>query len=491
MFKRPRFWLGLLLGSFAAFGSLIGSQKRRSAHAQAAFPKAIFDLSPDALIIANNAGEITHANAAAHELFGPQYAGLAKLCYPNGQQVPPGQLPIKRVLRTGTHMAGEGYRGTATDGSVCILDVSARPLPGGGAAVIFRDVTTLHGSQAREAQAQARQETMQQLGRRLSEAVTTEAAGRIVVESARALLGGMAQARLYGYDPAAQTGTRIASDPDDRPKRPQSAAQARLPTFPFDACVPALWQLYIDRQAVAASCAELGEETARAAYALPLLAGGAAIGHLALASSVSGAFEDPARVQALDVLVCLAALALTRPQAAERTAVLTAQADAVREIACAAAVGTEPNSLADLVSGHVRRVIACDICTLSVPMDGKLSILGKAFQDDLLFPGRISSADLALHGKAVQKAWRTQKNVTQLAIKNPSFETGPWRAFAGKSGRHSVLALPLASQLGVLTVYTDGDSPLPDAQVKFLETLAALASAALRPASVPEVRADC
>ena len=493
MFKRPPFWLGLLLGSLAAFGSLSVSRKRRPAHSQAAFPKALFDLAADALIVCDDAGAITHANDAAQKMFGSSGEGLAKLCYPNGQRVPPGQLPTSRVLQTGKSMAGEGYLCIAADGAVYILDVSARPLPEGGAAAVFRDVTAQHESRAREIETQARQQTMQQLGRRLSEATNTEAVGRAIVESARALLNSVpgAQARLYSYDSMKQTLTRLASDPEDRPKRPQSSAQARLPTFPFDARIPALWQLYVDRQSTAASCAALAEGEADSAYALPLLAGGAATGHLSLTSSVNGAFDDPALWQALDVLASMAAFALAAPQSAGRAAAFQAQADALREIVQAVAAGTEPSRLADMITGRVRRQIACEVCTLSVPIDGKLSVIGEALQDDLLFPERPARAAPALHGKAVQKAWRTQKNVMQSSIANPSFETGPWRAFAGKSGRHSVLALPLASRLGVLTVYTDGDLPLPEAQVKFMETLAALSAIGLRPASVPEARADC
>ena len=491
MFKRPRFWLGLLLGSLAAFGSLIGSRKRPPVISQAAFPEALFDLAPDALIACDGAGTITQANAAAQALFGLQAIGLTNLCYPNGQNVPPGQRPLSRVLRTGKSVTGEGYLYTASDGTVCILDMSARTLPEGGVAAVFRDVTARHDSLVRETETQARQQTMQQLGRRLSEAATVEAIGRAVVESAHTLLGSvpMAQVRLYAYDVAAQALTRIASDPEDRPKRPQSAAEAQKPTFPFDARIPVLWQLYVARQPAAVCLIELGEDAAASAYALPLVFGGAATGHISLTSSIVGAFDDPHKRETLDILASLSALALAGPQSADLNTALNARADAVREIAGAIAGGMESGRLADLITGHVRRQIACEVCTLSVPIDEKLSVLGEAFQDDLLFSGRTARTDPALHGKAIQKAWRTQKSVTHLGIVNPSIETGPWRAFAGKSGRHSVLAMPLASQQGVLTVYTDGASPLPDTQIKFLETAAALCAIGLRPASASEGRA--
>ena len=339
----------------------------------------------------------------------------------------------------------------------------------------FREVTALHDGLVRENQSKSRHLVVQTLCRRLTKAGTAGEIGRAVVESVHSLLDAVpnVQVRLYLYTPSAQTLTRLASEPEDLPKRPKSSAQMP-PVFPFDVQVPALWQLYIARQPWRGGLPAPGEKSCASAYALPLLTNGAALGHLTLTSSASEAFDDPAQQEMLESLASIAALALTLPQSADLATALQVQADAVREIAQAVAGGLEHRRLADLISGRVRHVTGSEVCTLSVPAGGKLSVVGTAFRDDLLFPDRITPIDLVLHPKAVQKAWRTQKTALQLGVTNPSFETGPWRAFAGRAGQHSVTAVPLTSRQGVITVYNNGASPLPDAQIKFLETIAAV-----------------
>jgi len=266
--------------------------------------------------------------------------------------------------------------------------------------------------------------------------------------------------------------TCLASAPDDRPIRPQSAAQSLPKTVRFDAQLPELWQLYVARK--------LFENS------LPLLAGGVAIGHLCILSKTA-VLEDPDQRGALEVIASLAALALAGPAASAQAASLAAQAAAMREITQAAS-GSGSHALADSVTAHVKRVVRADVCLLSVPIDGKLSALGQTFPDDLLHP-KTAPDDPRLHGKAVQKVHRTHKSVVQAGIANPSFEAGPWRAFTG-AGCHTLTALPLSSKRGVLAVYTQGASPLPDSQIKFLETLAAIVSLSLASASVQEDRAN-
>ena len=394
-------------------------------------------------------------------------------------------------------MTSAEYHYVSAGGPACALDVSASALPGGGAAAVLRNVTAVHMAEGRLGQTQARQTALHTLGRRLNQAAALDAIGRAVVEEVHSLLGSLpdVQVRLYGYNAAVQTLTRLASEPEDRPKRPKSAAEARLPEFPFDAGVPALWQLYIARQPATAGPAILGEASAASAYTLPLLAGGLAIGHLSVSSSSADAFDDPDLVQTLGSAASAAALALSGPQAAVQAETFTAQLEAVREIAHAVAGGAEPGRLADLAGHYIRRMTQAEVCTVSVEAEGKLSIAGKAFRNDLLHPERWEPNDPALQSKAARKAWRTQKTVTQLGLV-PSVEAGPWRAFAGKLGTHSVTALPLASRLGVVAVYMDGAMPLPDTQIKFLETVAALlsvglVSSGLKPASAEASRADC
>ncbi len=482
MFKRP-LWLGLLLGSLAAFSLLRQRPALTDCHA------ALFDLTSDALVRCDAAGTIQFANAAAHQLFGPDCAGLSFLCYPNGQRVPPGQLPHTRGLRSGQSAANE-YHLHAPGGEARVLEVSALALPSGGAAAVFREVTALHRLQAYLDQAQARQTALHRLGRRLG-AATSDAIGRVVAEEVHALLGGLpdVQVRLYGYNPAAQILTRLASEPEDRPKRPKTMAEAQPPVFPFDADTPAMWQLYVDRQPSFTCWGSLGEAEAASACALPLLVDGVAIGHLSVSSSATDAFDDLPLLQALTVAASAAALALSVPQAKQLAESSTAQLDTVREIAEAVAQGAAAGQLAELVSVQVRRVTNAALCTVSIEDNGKLCVLGEAFRDDLLHPERGKPTDPMLQSKAAQKAWRTQKMASHLGLTNPSLEKGQWRAFAGREGKHSIFALPLADRRGVLAVYWDGAMPLPEAQIKFLQLVAALASLGLKPATNGEVGA--
>ena len=483
MFKRP-FWLGLLLGSLAALGAFLRRVPPAASHS------TLLDLTSDAFVVCDAAGTIIYSNDAARQLFGPECAGLFTLCYSSGQRVPPGQLPHIRALRSEASVTGAKYHLAALGGRTRVLHATVSALSSGGTAAVFEDGTALHTAQARLDQAQARQTALDTLGRRLS-AAPADAFGRVIVEETHALLGDLpdVQVRLYGYNPVAQVLTRLASGPEDRPKRPKSAADAQPPQFPFDAGVPELWQLYVARQPSFACLDSLGETEAASACALPLLAGGFAVGHLSLASSAADAFDDPDLVQTLRIAASAAALALSAPQAAELAGSWAAQLEAVGEITQALAGHASPEQLVDLVSAQVKQVTNAALCTVGLEEKGKLCAAGKAFQDDLLHPERSKSNDPVLLGKAAQKAWRTQKAVTHLGLENPSIETGPWRAFAGRVGQHSVLALPFAHRLGVLTVHWDGATVLPDMQIKFLQTAAALVTLGLEPAIAEEAGA--
>jgi hypothetical protein len=484
MFKRPFFWLGLLLGSVTAFRSL--RWKPRKPVAVSA--DLLIDLIGDALVTCDSAGTLTYSNAAALTLFGPQAKHLPALYYPNGQLVPPGQMPLTRVRSAGQKLVGAEYHGTDASGAACVLAVSAYPLPGGGAAAVFRDVTAQHTSQAHLSRMQARQTALCTLGRRLGKAATLEDVGRIVVEETYSLLGSLpdVQVRLYGYSSSVQTLTRLASEPEDRPKRPKSSAQSQPPVFPFDASVSVLWQLYIARQPTLIGLSVLGEAEAASVYALPLPADGLAVGHLSVSSSASNAFDDPALRETLELLASTTALSLAGPQSAELAANLKQQRDAIGEIAQAIAAGVERSSFVDLAIGYVKRITKAEVCTVSVAAEGKLVIAGEAFRDDLLFPERNAPNNLTLQSKAAQKAWRTQKPVTRLAVTNPEYQAAVWRAFA-EEGCHSVVALPLTPRLGVLTIYMNGVLPLPDTQMKFLETIAALLSIGLASQRLPAI----
>ncbi len=457
MFKRPLFLLGLLLAAFAAFRLRLPKPRPQPA------PRSDFqDFVSDALLIQGSTGTV-EANGPAQTLFGEGCS--PSLRYLTGQDVPPGQHPLQRAALSRETVSGL-YRGTSAEGTECVLAIMARPLLDGGAAAIFRDVTAQHESEERAQAARTRQAVIQKLCRRLSFAGTADTVAQSVTEETLALLRECPdiQVRLFVFDSASDTLTCLASAPDDRPKRPQSAAEAQPMTVRFDAQIPELWQMYVARQSSASG--------------LPLISGGVAIGHLSVTSSTGNVFEAPIVRETLELIASLAALALAGPSASARAAASTAQTDAVREIAGAVGSGRTLAELADLAAAQVKRVTQAAVCTVSVPAGGKLCIIGEAYQDDLLFP-ETAPDDPRLHGKAIRKAWRTRKIVTHLGLP-PDTDDGPWRVFTGSTGLHSIIALPLAER-GVLSVYTAGNAPLPGTHRKFLETVAALLS--LSPAS--------
>ena len=458
MSNRPLFLLGLLLGAFTAFRLRLPKP-----------PPAFLDLTDDAFVACDRVGRIVKTNAAAQELFG--LSSLPALRYPTGQPVPPGQHPLKRVALSRESYSG-AYRFTSADGSERTVEVSAKPGPNKTSLALFRDVSVLHESSRRAQEASARQEIVQTLCRRLGEVESAGAIGRAVTEEVSTLFNALpgVQAKLWMLDPLTDTLTCLASCPDDAPKRPKFVAQSQSLSVHFDAQSPELWQLYVARKPFENS--------------LPLVAGGVAIGHL----SVIVPSTELER-ETLGMIASVAALALAGASAKAQTAGWAAQSAAVREIAAAMQAGRPGGELADLATAQIKRLVGADVCTLSVPINGMLSVRGQAFTDDLISPATAPNAP-CLHGKTVQKASRTQKMVVQTGIANPSVEAGPWRAFAGSVGRHSIVAIPLAEKRGVLAVYTAGERALPDVQIKFLQTIAALLSVSLLLATATADGAD-
>lgn len=496
MFKRTSFWLGLLLGGLTSFGTRRGWLPLLREKA----PDPLLDLVGDAVVVCNSSGVITYTNAAARTLFGQDGAGFSQLCYPSGQSVPPGQLPLARVQRTGKTVEGAGYLCVSPDGAPRVLDIIARPLPDGGTAATIRDMTALGEGQARETTTGRRGQVLRDLCRRLSVASDADELARCLVESALTLAEGLPQAhaRLYLYDSEKKLLTRLASAPDDRPKRPKSQRQAELPTFPFDAASPLLWSVYIDRQQVVSGDvagdarfqANLGEESVGSACALPLFAGGVALGHLSLSSRAAETFADEGLRDALTLVSSVAALALAGPRQAAQANHLGAQVEALRDVVLAVGRQTEIGPLADLVSRHVCRVVGGEVCLLALHAGAGLRLVGDSYKDALLFLDRHTPDDPALCDTGIQKTMRTGKTVQRVGLANPAFDAGVWRAFAGQSGKHSILAVPLAAGQGALTVFKAGDAPYSETHVKFVETLAALVSAALPSASPIAVPAN-
>ena len=478
-FKRPPFWAGLLLGGLASFGAWRFRQPPRSSPLD-----PVFDLVGDAVVIADASGTLAKLNAAARTLFGPDGAGLRSLRYPSGQPIPPGQSPLVRAQRTGAAMEGMGCLCVSADGETRVLDISATPLPGGGVAIVARDATEAGQSRAREAKTHEREEVLRALCRRLAAAPDAGEPAQALVESALALAAGLpdVRARLYAYDSEAKRITRLASAPNDRPKRPRSRKQAQPPTFPFDASAPLLWSVYVAREPA------LGDDLEGFAYAVPLLMGGAAVGHLSVARPNADALTDDGLQQALGLLASVAALALAGPRQAAQNAALAAEAKATQAVIRAVAERVGPDALADLVYGEVARVTGAEVCTVALREGEGLRLVGTAYREALVFPDRHAPDDPALAGDAAREAMRKGRTVRRAGLANPSFEAGVWRAFAGQSGRHSVLSVPLAAGQGALTAYAAGDAAFPDAQVRFLEALAALVSLTLPGASPPAGR---
>lgn len=470
----PPFWLGLLGGGLASFGTRRAWLPRPPTPP----PDPLLDLVSDAVIRCDGAGRVAPANAAARALGCGDTPVDLPLHYPSGQPVPPGQMPLARARRSGQPVACPGYLLTTPDGAARVVDVEAHPLSGGGAAAVLRDVTASAASLAREARAQSRARVLDELARRLGAAPGRDGAARAAVEAALALLDGLpgARARLYLRDPHAGRLTLLAAAPEDHPKRPRSQAQARASDIPFDAAVPWVWAVYVAREVYA------DEDT----LILPLLAGGGTLGHLTLGAQIGEDMEDEGRRGALTLLAATASLSLAGWHQALRADEMAAQAGALRGVARAAASGAVPDALADLVVGHARRLAGADLCTVAWLEAGRLRLAGSSFRDALLFPEGYAPDDPALCGSAARKAAKTGERVMRAGLPNPAFGAGPWRALAGQSGAHTVLSLPLAATRGALTVYVLGGLPPSDAHVTFLESLAALLSLFPPPATTPE-----
>ncbi len=483
MFKRLSFWLGLLLGGLASFGT-----RRLWPPSRPTRFDPLLHLVSDAVLLCDASSGFVDLNPAARALFGPGGAGLAGLRYPSGQPVPPGQLPISRALRTGRIAEGEGYRCVSAEGTARVLDIQARPLLGGNAVLIARDRTEAGEGRAREMALGRREQVLRDLCRRLAAAPGVGEMAQAAVESALALADGLpdVRARLYAYDSDAKRLTRLASAPDDRPRRPKSHRQSQRPTFPFDASSPLLWSLYVAREPIIG--ADVGDEAAPPAYALPLLAGGVALGHLSLSGPAPEALAETGLGETLGLFASVTALALAGSRQAAQAELLAAQSEALRTVAQAVAERTGQDALADLVGHEVRRALGAEVCTLALKNGEGLHLVGMAYRDAQLFLDRYASDDAALVGDVAREAVRKGRTVQRAGLANPHFEAGVWRAFAGQSGRHSVVSVPLAAGRGALTAYAAGGGSLPDTQITFLETLAALVSAALPQAIPPAER---
>lgn len=480
----------MIVGAVSGFAL---SSRRTVISAEPSPADPLLGLVGEAVLVCDAAGAVTYLNATATEWFGDDGAAAFHLRYPSGQPVPPGQVPLLRTLRTKNPGVGTGYGCTSPDGTGRTLEVTTRLQTTGGVVAVFRDITEVSETRNQAAQGERREEILRRLCRRLSAALSPDDLARSTVESAEALLRDVpnANVRLYSYDPSAKQITRLAASPERRTKSMRSQNAPQAVSFPLDVTQPQLWNVYVGREIFTGSLVETpGEEPAAAYLALPLIAGGEVSGHLSLTSADPEALFAPALRESLTLLASIAALALAGPSQAAQTETLAAQVAALREIVGAVAKRLEPGDVADLVGRHVQRVLGAEVCILALAEAERLRVLGHDYQDALLFPERYTADSVPLTQGESEKAQRTGKMVQTIGRKNPRLEEGPWRAFAGQSGRHSVLSVPLPTGQGVVTVLRAGEATFSDGQVRFMETLAALTAAALPAAMTAATRED-
>lgn len=450
---RPTFWPGFLLGALTAFAVLF----RKPVPAPLTSPDPLLDFISEAVVACDASGQVVKANAVARALFGADLAGCQRLCYPTGQPVPPGQLPLSRRDFSPTPTL---YLLTGTNGQTRTLEVTIRPLPGGGTATVFRDVTVHRNAVARDTRVQSDADALHTLSRRLGQAKTAEDAAEAAVEAALVL--GADMARCFTYDVDAKQLTQAAARLDTKLKRPRTQTAARPETALFDAANPLHWAMYVSKEPFQSA------DT----LAVPLIAGGRVLGHLEVSGGPGLSREM------LTLAASLTAATLAVRQQADRADSGAAREAALSEIAALLAQAAPLDTLCDAAAAHLRRLLFAEVCTVAV--NGRLR--GQDYQDSLLRPERHKPDDPALRHEAAEVATALGVTVQRTNLRSPEFADAVWRAFAGASGQHRVLAVPLTGKhAGVLTAWAAGGGAFTRAQVQFAETVAALLS--VRPAT--------
>ena len=175
------------------------------------------------------------------------WAARIGLCYPSGQPVPPGAVPLARALRTAQALDPEEYAIHTAGGERRLIELTATPVlsaapPGpdfpedavlvAGAVAVFRDVTDLRHSQQQERAANRRVETLVGISRRLNATLDLDEIHAIVTEGALTLLPERprparpaVRLRRRDQDPAP------AGDAAGRPPGPAPGLPARQPAL--------------------------------------------------------------------------------------------------------------------------------------------------------------------------------------------------------------------------------------------------------------------
>ena len=486
----------------------------------------------DGVILCDGAGRLVSVNRAGQAILSSglfvagerveTWAARVGLCYPSGQTVPPGAVPLTRVLRNAQALDPEEYAVYTETRERRLIELTATPvlssslsgveLPDDGvlvtgAVAVFRDVTDLRNSQQQEAAANKRVGTLVDISRRLNAKIEDlDQVHAIIAEGALALLPSVPGLRtlLYDFDAETKDLRLLTMLPEARPgKRPASLRDSQPFSLPFDAASPLLWRVYVSREtltvrdtALDPSCTEPSASQVlrggvaalplpASALILPLLAHETVSGHLALTSSAPGAFDDPRLADALKSLAALAVIARTNALLYGNTRQRADELNALWTVGEATASKLELTDVVDTLTDQVRRVMGGEACTLTLfEREGDAQSLrwqGTAWREWALAASGQCLCDTC--DQVTQEAVLKGEPVSLIGRRNPDFPLCRWRAFAGQSGEHSVLAVPLKygdETLGALTVFVRGSRPFAPDQIKLLGTLASLAVAAVR-----------
>ena len=487
----------------------------------------------DGVVLSDEAGRLVSINRAGQGILSSgvsvpgerveAWAARIGLCYPSGQPVPPGAVPLARALRTAQALDPEEYAIHTASGERRLIELTATPVlsaaPTGpdfpedavvvaGAVAVFRDVTDLRHSQQQERAANRRVETLVDISRRLNATLELDEIHAIVAEGARTLLPSVPglRALLYDFDGETKLLRLLTTQPDARPaRRPSSLRDSQPFALPFDAASPLLWQAYVSRRmlvipdrtqaphdsdaagALVLNGGAAGLPAPASALILPLLARDTVSGHLALTSSAPGAFDDARLTDALTNLAALAVIARTNARLYGQMRQRADELNALWTVGEATASKLELTEVVDTLTDQVRLVMGGESCTLALyERTGDLSRLrrqGTAWREWALAEGNPDGRCCGSCDLVTQEAARMGEPVHLIGRPNPDFPQCQWRAFAGQSGEHSVLAVPLKygdETLGALTVFVRGSRPFAPDQIKLLGTLASLAVAAVR-----------
>lgn len=482
----------------------------------------------DGVVLCSASGQLASVNRAAQAILGQDqieagesieaWTARIGLCYPSGQPVPPGAVPLMRTLRTGQTTDREEFL-LATGVESRVVELTSAPVfspdDAGrdtvvGAVAVLRDVTELRRSRQQEGVANARVGALVQISRRLNTTLVESEIHTIVTEGALTLLPSSyaesARALLYGRNDEKRL-ILLDTSPEERPKRPRTRQQSEPLTVAFDAKSPLLWEIYVQRLPVISGdiagdtrfAAEADRRLlqgaapvpppVRSALALPLVAGSAVSGHLVLTSPEPRAFDDPRLQDALTNLASLATIARANARLYGQTHQKAEELDALWTVGQAVVTQLHLRDVADTLTERVRAVFGAELCTLSLwettpSGERHLRWQGSRYEEALL-PEQAgpSLLECGKCDETTRQAAERGELATRLGVANPPFGGCRWRAFSGQSGAHSILAAPLRQGeevLGALTVTRSGDAPFSPEQVKLLGTLATLAVTAVR-----------